>query len=39
MSHFLEIRTICKALLLMLSGANVAHYTNEKIRKKLVFRI
>ena len=39
MNHLLEIRVICKALLLWLSGANVVHYVNRKIRKKLIFRI
>ena len=37
MSHFLEIRAICKALLLWLSGANVVHCVNRKNRKKLKF--
>ena len=39
MNHLLEIRAICKALLLWLSGANVVHYVNGKIRKKLIYRI
>ena len=39
MNHLLEIRAICKALLLWLSGANAVHYVNRKIRKKLIFRI
>ena len=39
MNHLLEIRAICKALLLWLSGANVVHYVNRKIRKKLIYRI
>ena len=39
MNHLLEIRAICKALLLWFSGANVVHYVNRKIRKKLIFRI
>ena len=39
MNHLLEIRAICKALLLWLSGANAVHYVNRKIRNKLIFRI
>ncbi len=39
MNHLLEIRAICKALLLWLSGANVVHVINRRIRKKLVFSI
>ena len=39
MNHLLEIRAICKALLLWLSGANAVHYVNRKIRKKLIYRI
>ena len=39
MNHLLEIRAICKALLLWLSGANVGYVINRKIHKKLVFRI
>ena len=39
MNHLLEIRAICKALLLWHSGANAVHYVNRKIRKKLIFRI
>ena len=39
MNHLLEIRAICKALLLWFSGANVVHCVNIKIRKKLIFRI
>lgn len=39
MNHLLEIRAICKALLLWLSGANAVHYVNRKISKKLIFRI
>ena len=39
MNHLLEIRAICKALLLWFSGANVVHCVNRKIRKKLKFRI
>ena len=34
MNHLLEIRAICKALLLWLSGANVVHCVKRKIRKK-----
>ena len=30
MNHLLEIRAICKALLLWLSGANAVHYVNRK---------
>ena len=37
MNHLLEIRAICKALLLWLSGANAVHYVNRKIRKKLIY--
>ena len=39
MNHLLEIRAICKALLLWLSGANAVHYVNRKIRKKLIYKI
>ena len=39
MNHLLEIRAICKALLLWLSGANAVHYVNRKISKKLIFKI
>ena len=37
MALFLVFRAICKALLLMLSGANVVHERQKKIRKKLNF--
>ena len=37
MSLFLLFRAICKALLLMLSGANVVHERQKKIRKLLIF--
>ena len=39
MNHLLEIRAICKALLLWFSGANAVHYVNRKIRKKLIYKI
>ena len=39
MNHLLEIRAICKALLLWLSGANAVHVINRKIRKKLIYKI
>ena len=35
MSLFLVFRAICKALLLMLGGANVVHEGQKKIRKLL----
>ena len=35
MSHFLEIRAICKALLLWLSGANVVHVINRCVNRKI----
>ena len=37
MCRFLVIRAICKALLLMLSGANVVHFIDVRIRKRLIF--
>ena len=37
MNHLLEIRAICKALLLMLGGANVVNEGQKKIRKLLKF--
>ena len=36
MALFLVFRAICKALLLMLSGAKVVHFIDAKIRKQLV---
>ena len=39
MSHFLAYSAVCKNLLLMLGGANVARLKNEIIRKKLKFSI
>jgi hypothetical protein len=37
MALFLVFRAICKALLLMFSGANVVHERQKKIRKLLKF--
>ena len=36
MALFLVFRAICKALLLMLSGANVVHFIDAKIRRRLI---
>ena len=38
MALFLVFRAICKALLLMFSGANVVHERQKEIRKNLTFK-